>query len=220
MLIGGLLKFTLIDYPGKVAAVVFTQGCNYRCPFCHNPELVLPELFQPAISPDDVLAFLDKRKNQLQAVVITGGEPTLQHDLPDFLKKIKALGYCVKVDTNGSNPQVLRLLVEEKLVDYVAMDIKSSLENYGKASGVSPDLSAVQASVSIIKASGVDHEFRTTAFKSIVSEPDMAGILALIGTNESYNLRRGSLKNKVLDFNFFADRPDYTEEEWTHIKGL
>src|SRR5512143_2442184 len=107
MRIGGLLKFSLIDYPGKVAAVVFTAGCNYRCPFCHNPELVLPELFNPPLSVDDILSFLEKRQGQLQGVVVTGGEPTIHNDLPEFLSRIKSLGYFVKLDTNGSRPDVL-----------------------------------------------------------------------------------------------------------------
>jgi pyruvate formate lyase activating enzyme len=217
MRLGGLLKFSLIDYPGKVAAVVFTQGCNYRCPFCHNPELVLPELFQEPILVDGVMEFLAKRRGQLQGVVITGGEPTLHNDLPEFLQKIKALGFFVKLDTNGSRPDVLRDLIDRRLVDYIAMDIKASPENYCKATGVPVDISIVRMSVELIKSSGVDHEFRTTAFKAVLSEADMASIALLVGPGETYTVRKGSLKDKVLDYNFFADRPDYTDEEWGRI---
>jgi pyruvate formate lyase activating enzyme len=180
MRIGGLLKFSLIDYPGKVAAVVFTAGCNYRCPFCHNPELVLPELFNTPISTDDILAFLEKRIGQLQGVVVTGGEPTIHDDLPDFLFRIKSLGYCVKLDTNGSRPDVLSVVIDRKLVDFIAMDIKSSPESYCKATGVAVDISIVKASIDLIRESGLRRSFLRTTFwtswhslamlKSIVSK--------------------------------------------------
>ncbi|MBF0122766.1 MAG: anaerobic ribonucleoside-triphosphate reductase activating protein [Candidatus Omnitrophica bacterium] len=220
MRIGGLLKFSLIDYPGKVAAVVFTQGCNYRCPFCHNPALVLPELFTDPLVEEDVLAFLEKRKDQLQGVVVTGGEPSIHNDLSEFLHKIKTMGYLVKMDTNGSRPDVLQNILDAKLVDFVAMDIKSSLESYCKATGVSPDLDVIKSSIRIIKDSGVEHEFRTTALKSIVSEEDMAAIKELIGPGQNYVVKRGNIKDKILDYNFFADRPDYTDEEWLRVRTM
>lgn len=219
MRIGGLLKFSLIDYPGKVAAVVFTQGCNYRCPFCHNPELVLPQLFQEPLLVDDILEFLARRQGQLQGVVVTGGEPTIHNDLPEFLQKIKALGFLVKLDTNGSRPDVLRDLIDRRLVDYIAMDIKSSPEGYCKAAGVPLDIEIVKDAIRVIKVSGLDHEFRTTALKEILSETDMAEVASLIGKGENYKIRKGELKDKVLDFNFFADRPDYTKEEWERIES-
>lgn len=220
MRIGGLLKFSLIDYPGKVAAVVFTQGCNYRCPFCHNPELVLPEQFRPVILEDEVLSFLQKRQGQVQGVVVTGGEPSIHADLPDFLHKIKSMGYLLKLDTNGSRPEVIEAVLKKGLVDFLAMDIKSSLQGYCKAAGVTPDLEMIKNSIQIIKNSGVAYEFRTTALKTIVSEADMAAIQELIGPCEKYLLKRGNLKDKVLDYNFFADKPDYTDEEWQRIQAV
>jgi pyruvate formate lyase activating enzyme len=220
MRLGGLLKFSLIDYPGKVAAVVFTQGCNYRCPFCHNPELVLPDLFSEPLLVEEVLSFLEKRRGQLQGLAITGGEPTLHHDLPDFIRAVKAKGFLVKLDTNGSNPEMLRLLIEEKLVDHIAMDIKSSLASYDHATGIKADTEALKASIELIKASGIDHEFRTTALKSIVSDADMVAISSLIGPGEVYNLRRGNLKGKILDYAAFADKADYTDEEWARMKKI
>ena len=220
MRIGGLLKFSLIDYPGRVAAVVFTQGCNYRCPFCHNPALVLPELFTDPLAEDDVLAFLEKRKDQLRGVVVTGGEPSIHNDLPGFLQKIKAMGYLVKLDTNGSRPDVLQRVLDERLVDFVAMDIKSSLESYCKATGVTTDLEVIKLSIRTIKNSGVEYEFRTTALKSIVSEADMAAIKDLIGPGQNYLIKRGNIKDKILDYNFFADRPDYTDEEWQKMRAI
>jgi pyruvate formate lyase activating enzyme len=220
MRIGGLLKFTLIDYPGKVAAVVFTQGCNFRCPFCHNPELVVPELFEAPLPVQDVLEFLNKRKNQLEAVVISGGEPTVHADLADFIRPIKGMGYHVKLDTNGTNPLVLGELFSEKLIDYVAMDIKSGEANYCKASGVVPDITLIRSSVQRVKDSGVAYEFRSTVFKSIVSAADMASIAALLGETKNFHIRRGNLKGKILNYDFFADCPDYTDEEWQNMKDL
>lgn len=213
MLIGGLLKFSLIDYPGKVAAVIFTQGCNYRCPFCHNAELVLPELFTPSIDLAAVMAFLQQRRGQLQGIVITGGEPTLHHDLKDLLRDIKALGFLVKLDTNGSNPDVLREILQEKLVDFVAMDIKSSLQGYAKAAGLPVDLERVKQSVALIQSSGVRHLFRTTVFKGIVSDDDLDQIRLWLGTTKHYKLQRGNLQGKVLDRDIL-DGPEYSDAEW------
>jgi pyruvate formate lyase activating enzyme len=218
MLIGGLLKFSLIDYPGKVAAVIFTQGCNYRCPFCHNPELVLPELFTPAMNVDEVMAFLEQRRGQLQGVVITGGEPTLHPDLKEFIRAIKAKGFLVKLDTNGSRIDVLRDILSEKLVDLVAMDIKSSLEGYCKASGVAADLESVKASIALIKASGVDYIFRTTALKGFVSADDVRSIGALLDKPLCYKLQRGNLQGKILDRGLLDGPHDFTDKEWDVMK--
>jgi len=137
MLIGGLQKLTLVDYPGKVAATVFTCGCNFRCPFCHNPELVIPQEIsrQPKISPEEVLGFLRERVGQLDGVCVTGGEPTIQDDLPDFIAKIKELGFLVKLDANGSRPAMLERLLVGGLLDYVAMDIKAPLDSLKQANG-------------------------------------------------------------------------------------
>jgi pyruvate formate lyase activating enzyme len=220
MRIGGLLKFSLIDYPGKVAAVVFTMGCNYRCPFCHNPELVLPELFNAPISTDDILAFLEKRKGQLQGVVVTGGEPTIHDDLPDFLFRIKALGYFVKLDTNGSRPDMLSVVINRKLVDFIAMDIKSSPESYCKATGVAADISVVKESINLIKESGCEYQFRTTLLKKVVSENDLLDIMALIGDVKEYRLQKGNLKEKVLDYKYFADEGDYLQEEFERMRNI
>ena len=218
MHIGGLLKFSLIDFPGKMAAVIFTQGCNYRCPFCHNPELVLPELFQAPLAEDDVLEFLERRKDQLQGVVVTGGEPTLHNDLPSFLKKIKSFGYLIKLDTNGSRPDVLRDIVEAGLVDFLAMDIKSSEEGYCQATGISPDITAVKESIRIIKGSGLAYQFRTTVLRKQVSPEDLKAIQELIGGDTVYRIQKGNLKGKILDFGFLADDPDYTSEEFDRLR--
>lgn len=220
MRIGGLLKFSLIDFPGKVAGVIFTQGCNYRCPFCHNPELVLPNLFADPLDSEEVFSFFEKRKEQLQGVVITGGEPTLHDDLPLWMERFKAMGYLVKLDTNGSRPNMLKDIIQRKCVDYIAMDIKTSLFSYEKATGVAIDIEGLKASVDIIKHSGIDYEFRTTALKAFLQDEDMRFIASWMEGAKKYYVRRGNLKDKILNFNYFADMSDYTDEEWDFIKML
>ena len=168
MQIHGFNKTTLLDYPEHIAATVFTGGCNFRCPFCHNGELVLDPGCQPLISEEEVLSYLKKRKGILQGVCVTGGEPTLQKDLKDFLQKIKEFGYPIKLDTNGYMPGVLWNLLQERLIDYVAMDIKASRENYARAAGLkNMDLSRIEESIGILKSSGIPYEFRTTVVKGI-----------------------------------------------------
>lgn len=173
MLIAGLNKTTLLDYPGRVAATVFTGGCNFRCPFCHNAGLVLTPSSAEMYSEEDVFSFLQKRKNVLQGVCITGGEATLQADLPEFVSRIKALGYAVKLDTNGYKPEVLKDLLVANLLDYVAMDIKNCPEKYELTAGVKLDTEQIKKSVAILKSAGIDYEFRTTIVKEFHQREDM-----------------------------------------------
>ncbi len=165
MRLGGCQQTTFLDYPGKLATTIFTVGCNFRCPFCHNRDLVLEA--KEAISEEDFFEFLKKRKNILEGVVISGGEPTLQPDLDNFCSKIKQIGYLVKLDTNGSRPEVLEKLIKNHLIDFVAMDIKADRKNYEKASGVKVDLAQIEKSVEIIKKSGLDYQFRSTIVRGI-----------------------------------------------------
>lgn len=181
MRIGGFQKLSLIDYPGKVAAIVFTQGCNFRCGYCHNPELVLPSLYQKPIDENVVLEFLRSRQGRLEGVVVTGGEPTLQPDLGIFLSKLKSLRYAVKLDTNGSRPDILKALIKHNLIDYIAMDIKAPLEKYGAVTGVAAPIARIQESLGIIKTSGIAHHFRTILLKSIGNKEDVEQVLALAG---------------------------------------
>jgi pyruvate formate lyase activating enzyme len=195
MKIGGFVKQSLIDYPGKIAAIVFTQGCNFRCGYCHNPRLVLPELFPQGqhISPQEVLTYLEERKNWLDGVVVTGGEPTIHNDLAEFLKTIKDMGYQVKLDTNGSNPYMLEQIVKEKLADYIAMDIKIPLEDglYAKIIGVA-DVGEITenilASVMILKNTTIDGEFRTTSIPGIHNEAMITLIKKYIGNDKRYKI--------------------------------
>lgn len=166
-MIAGLQKMTLLDYPGKVACTVFLQGCNYRCPFCHNSEL-LDRGGAPLMEESDFLKFLEKRVGLLDAVCVSGGEPTLYKYLPEFLQAIKALGFLVKLDTNGSNPSVLKAVVEAGLVDYVAMDIKNSPAAYPDTVGVAkPNMDAVEESIRYLISGTVNYEFRTTLVKQL-----------------------------------------------------
>jgi pyruvate formate lyase activating enzyme len=179
--IGGLQQFSLSDFPGRVAAIVFTQGCNLACPFCHNGQL-LPRRFagQTLLSEYDVLEFLQSRRRQLEGIVVTGGEPTLQTDLLSFLRTLRALGFLVKLDTNGTRPDVLRRIFDEGLVDYVAMDVKAPFEKYALLTGVPIDTTRIAESIRRIAESGVDHEFRTTFVQPLLASEDLEAIRAMI----------------------------------------
>ncbi len=171
----GFQKLTLLDFPGKVACLLFTGGCNFRCPFCHNAGLVT-HLGEKTYSEEEILSYLEKRKGILDGVCVTGGEPLLQSGLSAFLKKVKALGYAVKLDTNGSFPDRLKALVSDGLVDYVAMDIKNAPEKYALTVGTEADLAAVKESVSFLLSGAVDYEFRTTLVAELHTAADMEAI--------------------------------------------
>lgn len=177
MNISGLQKLTLLDFPGKLACTVFTAGCNFRCPFCHNASLVLPGEM-PHMDTEEVLSFLEKREGILEGVCITGGEPCLQDDLEQFIETVRSMGFLIKLDTNGSFPQKLSSLLEKGLLDYVAMDIKTSKEKYLEVCGVKNEklLQNVIESVEILKSSTVPHEFRTTTAKELQTKEDFEKI--------------------------------------------
>lgn len=177
MQIVGLNKTTLLDYPGRVAATVFTGGCNFRCPFCHNGDLVLKASALDAYSEEEVFSFLEKRKKVLSGVCITGGEPTLQPDLAVFIQKVKELGYAVKLDTNGYKPEVLEELLQEELLDYVAMDIKNCKKKYAQTAGVAAlELGKIEKSMELLTAYGLPHEYRTTVVKEFHKKEDLEAI--------------------------------------------
>jgi pyruvate formate lyase activating enzyme len=204
MFIGGLQKTTLIDYPGKVACTVFLAGCNFRCPWCYSSELVLPEKIkkQKRISKQDFFKFLKSRKGLLDGVVICGGEPTINKDLFGFIKQIKKLGYLVKLDTNGSNPEILKKLIKQKLIDYVAMDVKAVLgKEYKRATGGRANLNNIKKSINLIKNSGIDYEFRTTIVPGIHSKENIIKMAKQIGPVKAYFLQ-GFRAEKTLDPKF------------------
>ncbi len=195
--LAGLQKLTLIDYPNKMACIIFTVGCNFKCPFCHNASLVNGT--EDYIDQDSVLDFLQKRKGILEGVVITGGEPLLNGDIADFLEKIKQIGYPVKLDTNGTNPKLLKELVNKKLVDYVAMDIKNSFENYINATGnVKLNLEAINESIDFLLEGTVDYEFRTTVVKGIHTTQDIVSIAKHIKSAKRYYLQQYKPSNENL----------------------
>lgn len=192
MHISGLQKLTLLDFPGHLAAIVFLPGCNFRCPFCQNRSLVLPESDSPAISIDEFQRFLKKRSGILEGICITGGEPTLWNELPDFLSMIRQEGYLTKLDTNGTNPDMLRFLLSENLLDYAAMDIKAGRNNYFNVSGIaadSPLLDRVAQSVSLLLNSKINYEFRTTVVGGLHTEEDFFDIAQWIRGCKHYYLQ-------------------------------
>lgn len=190
MQIYGFNKTTLLDYPEHVAATIFTGGCNFRCPFCHNGGLVMDTAGQQCVSAEEVLTHLRKRKGILDGVCITGGEPTLQPDLQEFIGQIKELGYLIKLDTNGYRPEVLRNLLEAGMLDYVAMDIKGARENYGRAAGLEhPDISRIEESVALLQNSGIPYEFRTTVVKGIHTQEELESIGRWLAGSRAYYLQ-------------------------------
>ena len=192
IVITGLQKLTLLDFPGKVACTLFTKGCNMRCPFCHNASLVVRADEQPPYDNYELLEFLKKRFGLLDGVAITGGEPTLWPGLYDFIAEVKKIGYEVKLDTNGTRPDVIKKLVADRLVDYIAMDIKNCREKYGATIGFdeSYDLTAIDESINFLMESNVDFEFRTTVTRQFHTTEDIVKIGEWIRGNEKYFLQQ------------------------------
>ena len=217
MKIGDIQRFSLIDYPGSICATIFTQGCNFRCPYCHNPELVTPSLYGETIADEAVFSFLDKRRGKLDAVNITGGEPLLQPDLIECIQRIRSMGYLVKIDTNGSFPEVLKKLIDDRLLDYIAMDVKAPMEKYGKVAGSSIAPENISQSIQLIMDSGIDYEFRTTIVKSLLTGTDIEKIGMLIEGARCHVLQR-FVPSKTLE-NGFMNKKTWTDEELLRAKG-
>jgi pyruvate formate lyase activating enzyme len=216
MKIGGLQKVSLIDYPEAICGVIFLQGCNFKCSYCHNPELVDPKLFGPCLEENKVLNFLAKRIGKLDAVSITGGEPTIQKDLIPFIKQIRKLGFAVKIDSNGSQPNVIKKLLDEKLLDFIAMDIKAPLEKYKSIVKVLVDTQPIEESIRLILKSKIPHEFRTTVVKSQLTEKDILKIAKLISGAKRYALQK-FVPTKTLDKKFIKEKT-YPDDELEKIK--
>jgi pyruvate formate lyase activating enzyme len=216
MKIGGLQRFSLIDYPGNICAIIFTQGCNFRCPYCHNPELSHPDRYEAVIPEEEILLFLERRRGKLDAVSITGGEPTEQSDLIAFIERVKAMGYLVKIDTNGSHPEVLKELADRKLIDYIAMDVKAPLDKYGDIARSAIDPLLIRQSIRLILESGLPHEFRTTVVKSQLDKKDITAIARLIKGADRYVLQK-FVPTKVLDQRFL-NKGTWSDEEFSAVK--
>jgi len=216
--LGGIQRSSLIDYPGKISCVLFVQGCNFRCPFCHNPQLVIPSSSVPKLDNGQVLEFLAQRKGYLDAVVVSGGEPTLQPGILELCLRIKEMGYCVKLDTNGSRPGVLESLLQEQAVDYVAMDIKSSLSNYPHFTRESHIGDLIKASIQIIISYCKEYEFRTTCVKSFVNRATIDDMARIIKGAKLYVLQPFRHEN-VLRPEFFEQNSSVlTNEEIEELK--
>lgn len=190
MLIGGIQKFSLLDYPKKVAAIVFTQGCGFRCKYCHNAELVLPEKYQKPIPEKDIFDFLQKRVGKLDGIVISGGEPTLQKDLFDFITKIKNMGFLVKLDSAGIFPEKIEYLIKNKLIDYIAMDFKAPLSKYQNIVTTDIDTNNIKKSSEIIINSKINHEFRTTIASALLTPKDIIKIAQTIKGAQTLALQK------------------------------
>ena len=218
MNVQGYQKLTLLDFPGRTACTVFTGGCNLRCPFCHNAGLVRTPLAGPNLT-DEVLVYLQKRRGILDGVCITGGEPLLQPDLVDFLRKVKEMGYAVKLDTNGTLPRRLEAILATNLVDYVAMDIKSSPDGYAAATGTDADVSAVTDSLSLLRQSGIPYELRTTAVRGIHTAADFIAIGEWLGEVPAYFIQRFVDSGQLLGEGFDAFSPEEMEHLLTTVRA-
>lgn len=216
MKIAGFLKLSLIDYPKKLSCVIFTQGCAFRCHYCHNPSLVLKEEFTDLIPNEEIFSFLQKRKNKLDAVTISGGEPTIQKNLKEFIKKIKNLNFLVKLDTSGISPNIIQDLISCDLLDYVAMDIKAPPEKYEKIIAKKIDTQKIKKSIDLLLKAPIFVEFRTTVVKELLSKKDILEIAKIIKGAKKYSIQKfvpGNVLNKD-----FCTKTTYTEKELNNLK--
>jgi pyruvate formate lyase activating enzyme len=229
MVIGGLEKLTLLDYPEHLAAIIFTQGCNFRCHYCYNPLLVLPregkneknkkEEDPSNILLEDLFLFLEERFGRLEGVVVTGGEPTLHPDLPDFIKRIKAIGYLVKLDTNGTNPDMLAGLIKDGLIDYIAMDIKAPLNRYEEIVSAPVNCKNLEKSVKIIMDSGLPYEFRTTVVPGLLAADDFEAMGQLIKGAKKWYLQNFKSDTDLVDGEF-REKSGYTAKEMAKFAAI
>lgn len=220
MLIGGITKSSLIDFPKKISAVVFLIGCNFNCPYCHNPELVISNIVEP-IHTNTIYSFLKSRIGLLDAVVITGGEPTLHKDLPDFIKNIKDMGFLVKLDTNGSNPLMVEHLIKNKLIDYIAMDIKAPFDEYKNIVSKDINVENVKKTFEIVVQNKIDYEFRTTVVSNLLNYESFEKISEMFkqkGKIKKYYLQRFK-KSKHLNA-FYLNAKTFEDEEFERVSFL
>ncbi|MFA6514312.1 MAG: anaerobic ribonucleoside-triphosphate reductase activating protein [Patescibacteria group bacterium] len=222
MIIGGLEKLSILDYPGHLAAIIFTQGCNFRCHFCYNPKLVLSREgedekykkekgFSP-LSTEDLFLFLKERYGRLDGVVITGGEPTLHPDLPSFIGKIKKIGYDVKLDTNGTNPKMLKGLIDSKLIDYIAMDLKAPFDKYENTVSAKVVCNDLKKSVKMIIKSDLPHEFRTTVVPGLLVKEDFKTMGTIIKGANNWYLQKFKSDTDLVNTNY-RGKEAYSDKE-------
>lgn len=217
MKIGGMQKLTLLDYPGKLACIIFTQGCNLKCPYCQNSGLI-PLESEYTVDEEEILEYLKKRKGIIDGIVISGGEPTLQSDLEEFINKVKEMNILVKLDSNGCNPKKIKYLIDNKMIDYIAMDIKNPLEEYQTVAGCPVQKDKLEESINIIKNSNIDHEFRTTIIKNIHDVDKILSICSYIGEDETYYLQNFEQSENVIDKNLESFDREELKEISTKVK--
>lgn len=216
--IGGIQKFSTIDYPGHTAAAIFLIGCNMRCGYCHNPELVLPEQYIGAIPEQEILDFLKTRVGLLDGVAVSGGEPTMNEDLPEFLRKIKHMGFLVKLDTNGTHPKMLRDMLDEGLLDFVAMDIKGPIDKYTEIAARPIDTDAIQECIDLIRER-VDHEFRTTIVRSQLEPHDFEAIGAMVKGAKRFALQHFVSSGNLVSGRFW-DEQTFSDDEMKEAQTI
>ncbi|WDP84734.1 MAG: anaerobic ribonucleoside-triphosphate reductase activating protein [Desulfobacter sp.] len=227
MHIGGFQKNTLIDFPGEIACLVFTPGCNFTCPYCHNPALAAGPVNRagtdkktaPEFTEEEIFAFLKRRRGMIQGVAITGGEPTLQKDLPDFIRRVRDMGFKIKLDSNGTRPAILARLMEQGLVDYLAMDIKTDLEHYPLVMKNTSEVESIRESIDLIIDKALGYEFRTTCARPFITREIMAKIGKMIQGASTYILQNCSRNVDILDPSFLTDDHHFfTQDEMEDLK--
>jgi len=212
MNIGGFQETSLLDYPGKVAAIIWTTGCNFRCPFCYNPDLVFEKTDN--VSIEHILSFLDARKGKIDALSISGGEPFLQRDLKDFISQVKNRGYLVKVDTNGSFPDKMKELLDEDLIDYLSMDVKATKNKYNEITGVSVDVDDIRTSIDLIKEHAADYEFKTTVIPKFHQKEDIVEIARWLKGSKKYFLQQFKSNTSIISSEIYSS---YSKEELLNL---
>ena len=219
MRIGGFQKTSLLDYPDCISAIIWTIGCNFRCPFCYNKNLVFGKV--ESISEDEVLSFLKKRKGLLEGLVISGGEPLLHDDIADFVKKVKTLGYLIKIDTNGTFPERLKELIDNKLVDYISMDVKAPKNKYNKLTEIKADLTKIEQSIDIVKNNASDYEFKTTFVPDLLKKEDIVEIAKWLEGAEKFYLQQFEINPPLISSEMEKTTPypkEYIIETLEEIK--
>jgi len=210
MKIGGLQKTSLLDYPDKISAIMWTVGCNFRCPFCYNKNLVFGNVEE--VSEEEIFSFLKKRKGKLEGLVISGGEPLMHKDISKFIEKVKKIGYLVKIDTNGTFPDKLRELIDKKLVDYVSMDVKAPISKYNKLSGVKTDIKKIEKSIKILQNSSIDYEFKTTFVPGLLEKNDIIEIAKWLDGSKKYFLQQFKNDTSLISNNLEDVSPHSKQE--------
>lgn len=210
MKIGGIQKTSLLDYPDTISAIIWTIGCNFRCPFCYNKDLVFGRVV--TISEEEVLSFLEKRKVMLEGLVISGGEPLLQDDIVSFAEKVKKMGYLIKIDTNGMYPEMLKELIDRKLVDYIAMDVKAPKNKYDSLSGVKTDIKKIEKSIEIIRSSLINYEFKTTFASNLLTREDIVEIAKWLKGSKRFYLQQFNNEANLISSKLQNSKP-YSKDE-------